>query len=511
MQKFDAEAQKYYAIAAKNLMHNAGCGIRKLVEEVIAVNNLTKNIVVFAGKGNNAGDAFCLINLLRKKEYTIKLFMTSAPSTLSPTAKYFFDKICTHTHNIEIITLKTGKDIHLHKDSLNGFPIIIDALLGTGFNGKVTGVFKETINFINSLNKTTISIDIPSGLNATTGCPEPIAVTAHYTPTMAFPKIGMFLENGPNYCGTINVVDIGFPSELTQKATGPFELITDTMIAPLFPRRNRISHKGDYGHVLIIAGSRGMSGAAYMASCAALRSGAGMVTLAIPESLTQSLSAKVTEQMILPLPETDSGSISTNAINLLTKNSTRFDAILLGPGISTHPNTTEFVQRFVSVCKKPLIVDADGLNALSENISILKKRKAPILLTPHIGEFSRLTKRSKKDILKETHAFARSFSAENNTLLLLKGYNSIVTEGKNIFINPTGNPGMATAGMGDVLSGIIVSLMGQRLTALKAAQAATYIHGLAGDIVSKKIGENGLIASDVISNIPLAIKKLQAF
>jgi len=508
MQELDQKAQAECGIPAEQLMENAGRGLSEFVQQLVGSKNLRRKIAVFAGKGNNGGDAFCLATLL-PKEYEIHLFCTAAESELSPTARHYFQQLAAAPARVEILRFTSDTELAGHAAKLQDCSLIVDGLLGIGCKGDVSGSIKSSIELINAQKTCVVAIDIPSGLNAETGIPSPTAVEAQYTLTMGLPKCGMFINEGPNFCGSVRPVDIGLPQKLIDAVRSNAELIQQSDIAPLLRRRKRISHKGDYGHILVLACSYGMIGAGCMAARAALRCGAGLVTIGAPESLYNALAPQLLETMIVPLPETENLSLSPDALPVLEKIIAGFDAVLIGPGLSRHPETIEFAQEFIRKNTRPVVIDADALNAVSEDMSVLESNNPHMILTPHIGEFSRLTGMKKEEIMPNRFTAAFDFARTHKVTLVLKGCNSIVTDGKNgIWLNSTGNPGMATAGMGDVLSGIIASVAGQGHAPLDAARTGVYLHGLAGDRAADELGETGMISSDVISRIPSAIRSM---
>jgi NAD(P)H-hydrate epimerase len=505
MQEIDKQAQSECGIPAELLMLNAGRGLADFIQRLIGSKGFKKKIAVFAGKGNNGGDAFCMATLL-PRDYTVQLFCTSPAEDLSPAARHYYQKLPDAQARIEQNLVAAESDLLARAPLLSDCSVIIDGLLGTGFKGEAEGIIRSAISFMNAQKKYVIAIDIPSGLNAETGMPAPCAVEARDTLTMALPKCGMFVNEGPDYCGRITVLDIGLPANVVDAVKSNAELLQQGDICPLLSRRKRLSHKGDYGHILVLACSYGMTGAGCMAALAALRSGSGLVTIGAPESLYNALAPHILETMVLPLPETENLSISPEALPVLEKIMAGFDAALIGPGLSRHPETVEFAQEYIKRSARPVVIDADALNAVSEDLSVLENNNPNMVLTPHIGEFSRLTGMKKEEIMRNRFTAAFDFARTHKVTLVLKGYNSIVTDGKSgIWINSTGNPGMATAGMGDVLSGTVASLLGQGLSPLHAAQAGVYIHGLAGDMIAGETGEAGMIASDIITTIPRAL------
>lgn len=275
----------------------------------------------------------------------------------------------------------------------------------------------------------------------------------------------------------------------------------------LLPKRRRDTHKGDYGHVLVLAGSPGFTGAAYLCSQGALVSGSGLVTLGIPKSLNSIMAVKLTEVMTKLLPETDAGTLSLNAHDEILKFIDRIDAVAIGPGLSTHKETVRLVQKLITSISKPIVIDADGLNALAGNTGLLKKAIGPVVITPHPGEMARLVGISTNEIQKDREAIALKVAKEYNLIVVLKGYHSVVaSQSGKMYINTTGNPGMATGGTGDILTGMIASFIGQGISTFDAARLGVYLHGMAGDLAAKALGEVSLVAGDILRYLPKAIK-----
>ena len=359
----------------------------------------------------------------------------------------------------------------------------------------------KVIERINELKAARVAVDLPSGLNADTGAVEGPCVKADYTVTMCLPKRGLLLYPGAEYCGEVIVADIGFPKKAIEEQGVQVELITEELARSLLPPRPGSAHKGSFGHVLVVAGSVGLTGAAALASLSALRAGAGMVTLALPESLNDLMEVKLTEVMTLPLPETPARTISIKAIDRIKEFLEKATVLAIGPGLSREPETMEFVRRLCGEIEKPTVVDADGLNALAAERESLKSLGPNFVLTPHPGEMSRLTGMSVAEIESDRIETARGFASEHGVTLVLKGAPTIVAspDGK-AFINSTGNPGLATAGSGDVLTGLIAGLMAQGMKPTDAAVAAVYFHGLAADrlIEEGKTSQRGLISGDLI-------------
>ena len=374
----------------------------------------------------------------------------------------------------------------------------------------VDGVHAAAIKDINKAKAFKIAVDISSGLSSDTHLIIGPAVKADLTVALATPKIGHIFPPAEEFGGEIVVADIGIPPFLFADPALKIELIEKAGLAPCFARRKKDSHKGSYGHLFVLAGSLGKTGAASMAGKAALRTGAGLVTVGTPQSCLPAIAKSMMELMTEALPETPQKTLSESAFPFILDLLKGKDAVLIGPGISTHPSTARLVTSLLPKIKAPVVIDADGLNILAENPDALKHLPKPAVLTPHPGEFGRLIGRSSRDVLDHRLELAPRFSERYGVYLVLKGYRTLIAtpEGR-VFINPTGNPGMATGGSGDVLSGMIASLIMQEKDVLGATLAAVYLHGLSGDIGAAKLGERALIAGDLIKYVPQALKKME--
>jgi NAD(P)H-hydrate epimerase len=389
---------------------------------------------------------------------------------------------------------------------------LVDAILGTGLNAEVKGFLRDAISFVNSLAQPVMAVDIPSGLDATSGRVLGDAVRADLTATFGLAKIGQVIEPGAGYVGQLEVIDIGIPRRLIEEAAIQTYLIDMDELAMSFldPRPDE-SHKGDYGHLFVLAGSPGKTGAAALVCSAALRMGTGLVTLGISASLNPILEVKLTEAMTAPLPDGGSGYLTSDAwekIHQLLEGKT---AIAVGPGISTNPEVQEVIGKLIADTSLPLVIDADGLTPLSSRSQIRKRGRGAAILTPHPGEMARLMGITTEEVQADRIAVARSCAASYNSLVVLKGNRTVIAtpEGET-YINATGNPGMASGGAGDVLTGMIGGLLAQGLPSLEAAKWGVFLHGIAGDIAAHEIGEIPLIAGDIIDYLPDALAEVKA-
>jgi NAD(P)H-hydrate epimerase len=387
---------------------------------------------------------------------------------------------------------------------------LVDALLGTGLSSEVAGRYREAIDGINEAARPVVAVDLPSGLHADTGAILGRAVRATRTVTFGLPKLGLYQNQGIDLAGLVSIVDIGIPQAYIDALESRTTLITDAFVRASLPARRLSSHKGTFGHAGIIAGSVGKTGAAAMAAKAALRVGAGLVTVAVPSSMNDVLEAKLLEAMTVPMPETKARTFSRTAFDRLATFVSAKTAIAIGPGLSTHPETVELVQALVKQLDRPAVLDADALNALAGRASLLTECKTPPILTPHPGEMARLEiDATPQSVNADRIETATRFARERGVFVVLKGARTVLARPDGaVAICPTGNPGMATAGTGDVLTGMIVGFLAQGLASWEAACIATYLHGSAGDLAADRNGQAGMIAGDVIEQIPHALKKL---
>ena len=570
MQNIDKTTIESFGIPGQVLMENAGRGAFEMLLRLFP-DIADFRVCILAGRGNNGGDAFVIARYLVEKGIRTTTFVLSSKAKISGDAGanlLLLEKISIGKNEEKgeqegkekkkknlIIEIPDMETYHQMRNRMVHHDLFIDGILGTGLNSNVRNFYKEVIDTVNGLKKPVFSIDIPSGLNADTGQPMGTCISAAATATFAFAKVGHMLQPGKRLTGALEIIDIGIPGfiaekeilekgivekdivekDITEKETPLISLIDKEMISPLFPIRPFDSHKGTYGHLMVVAGSIGKTGAAALACNAAMACGTGLVTLGIPESINTIMEPQVTETMTLPLPDNPSvqGTLSASAMDII-KNNTRDNAqnnardnvknngrdntknngrnksaLALGPGLGLTPDTIKLVQAMIthpSFTDLPMIIDADALNALAEESWILKKRKAPTILTPHPGEMARLTGKTTAEIQENRIKSAQQFAEAFNVIVVLKGAGTVVALPDNsTYLCPTGNPGMASGGMGDVLTGMIAGFMAQGFTAQHAALAGVYIHGLCGDILAATRGKFGFSASDIIKIIPETI------
>jgi len=522
MRSIDGETIKVYGIPGAVLMERAGFAVASKIEDIFG----RKKVIVVSGSGNNGGDGFVVARNLHNDGWDVKVFLTSKPEELKGDALLQYKAAVKFGVDIQPV-----KEFLIHQSSATTrHTLIVDALLGTGLSKNVTGLLSKVIRLINKSNVPVVSIDIPSGISSDSGQVMGDAVRADYTVTFGLPKRGHLLYPGAGYSGKLSIEDIGFPKELLESEKFNVELLMKNEVSTLIPERRNYSHKGDYGHVLIVAGSRGKTGAAFMAAKACLRSGAGLVTIGIPDSLSGIFQSRVTEEMTLILPDKGDGTLSANASDMILDFlNEKADVLAIGPGIGVSADTQKIIKNIIKNSTKPMVIDADGVNSIKGERKVFKKARAPVILTPHPGEMARLLQQSGanpppplftkggqrgitvrvNEIEKDRINTALSFAKETGTCLVLKGVPTIIagSDGK-AFINSTGNPGMATGGTGDVLTGMIAGFLSQGMKPVQASILGVYTHGLAGDIAAYEKGEHPLIATDIIDKIPAAFNSL---
>jgi hydroxyethylthiazole kinase-like uncharacterized protein yjeF len=505
MRQIDQECTKR-GTPVSTLMENAG---RAVAEETRAsLGPIEKqNILCLTGAGNNGGDGLVAARYLREWGAKVNIYLCSPRPDGDANLKLAKER------GISCIEGAQDKNLKGFDELLATATCVIDGLLGTGKMRPLGGLFKQVLEKVNAARHNRsfkiIAIDLPSGMDADTGAIDAACPHADITVTLAFPKLGLFSFPGAERVGQLRVIDIGIPEALAEAITTEF--ITDRWARTVLPQRPRNANKGSFGRVMVTAGSINYIGAAYLACSGAMRAGAGLVTLAIPGSLQPILAAKLTETTYLPLPETKPGAISIEAADIITRQGSRYDVLLLGCGLGQHPATVELVTSLILEKEIPLpVLDADALNILPQIPDWWQWLTDDAILTPHPGEMSRLCGLSIDEIQADRLGIARRFAAEWHQTIALKGaYTVIATTDGRCRISPFANPGLASAGTGDVLAGVIAGLVAQGLTPFDAASLGVYLHGAAGEAVSNEMGDTGMIASDLLPALPRIIKQLK--
>lgn len=482
------------------LMENAARGATWMFLDHFAPPKKSR-VVLICGPGNNGGDGYVVARYLHEKGLKTLVIVLCPREKIKGDARTNLDII--RQMDLKILEAPGTDEWTKCRPMVETCDYIIDALLGTGLNAPVRGFFAQVIEDVNSSGKPVMAIDIPSGLNADTGQVLGKAVNAVLTVTFGFPKMGQFLFPGAALVGRLANVQIGIPNAVAARVSGNSHLIEPAHFTPFLRFERQDMHKGDRGHLLILSGSTGKTGAASLTALGALRAGAGLVTVGIPASLNPILENKLTEAMTFPLPETADGSLSLKAENEIIRLMEGKTAVALGPGLSTHEETTTLVKRIVDQCSLPIVIDADGLNALSGETGLLGNRKANAVLTPHPGEMARLTGLKTEEVQSDRLGIATRFVEKHGCFLVLKGARTLIVEPNGqVYVNPTGNPALSTGGTGDVLTGLVGGFLARGWPMVKSAIGGVYLHGLAADLLAEDMGQSGILAGELLDVIP---------
>jgi len=480
------------------LMENAGLKSAIYIKHFIRTHNLSGAIHIYCGKGNNGGDGYVIARHFFDDNYDVKIFAVGDPEKLKGDA--FSNYNSCKKLGIKITEINSADQL---KSSVSP-SLIIDALLGTGISGAVEGLYIDLINYINNLNVPVIAVDIPSGINGDSASVPGVAIKANATVTMALPKRAHIFYPARKHIGDLQIVRIGIPDSILNTVELKLNLVEKNDIR--LPVLAEDTHKYSSGKLFILAGSPGMTGAAYLCAAAALRTGVGLVNLGIPKSLNVVMEEKITEALTVPLPETVKGSFSKEALAKIDERIDWADAVLIGPGMGREAETIDVIIQSIQLClkkQKSVLIDADALFVLSENPALLKKLNSDCVLTPHHGEFLRFTDYNKEDFKSKPWEYLQKFLEDKNFVLNLKGAPSMVgSKDGQVFINPTGNQGLAKGGSGDVLSGIIAGFLCRGMDSKSAAIAGNYIHGMAADELISTKGITAMLPSDLIEILP---------
>jgi len=513
MRELDRKTIERFEIPGEVLMERAGAGVAEVVRFLSRSAGYGDGpVLLLAGRGNNGGDAFVAARVLKEMGFQVETWLASGADGVTGDALTHLSRM--KSAGITLYELPTMAEW----DDLDGFPIhagvVVDGILGTGISGPARGPAAGAIRAVNAFGERNlvVSIDVPSGLNSDTGVAEGDAVFADVTVTMGLPKRGLIDPRGVDHVGSVEVVDIGIPVELTGAIETETELVTPYDLGGLLPRRARSSHKGTFGHVLIVGGAPGSAGAAARAARAATRSGAGLVSVFAPPAVAQTIAGIVPEAMVHASPAaTAAGSLPGDAVARWSRGLPEFDAVLVGPGLTTGEESRRLTESVLHASRVPVVVDADGVNVLAGRVGTLKGLSCPLILTPHPGEMARLRGKgvTAADIQANRFGTARAMADETGAVVVLKGAGTVVAAPeKPLAVNLTGNPGMATGGMGDVLGGVLVGLLAQGLAPFDAARMAVYLHGRAGDFASWHGSQYGTISDDVIEELPHVFRDL---
>ncbi len=508
MANIDRRTIEDFGLPSIVLMENAARGIFDLLQNRMGDLSHLQTLIV-CGKGNNGGDGIALARHLLNAGVSVKIDLLCRKRDLRGDPK--INLKVARASGVEVVEILEKRDLKKLKQDLDGADILVDGIFGTGFLESASGLIAQVIELINESGLPVLSIDLPSGLNGETGILSGPCVRAELTATLGLPKPGLFFSPGREQAKKVEVIKIGLPQRAIDQEEIHLSLMEEEEVKALLPQRSSDSHKGTFGTVLCLAGSVGMTGAAALTALSALRSGCGIVTLGIPESLNDSLEEKLTEVITKPLPETAERTLALEAIEEIFSLLKKADVLALGPGLSTHQETRDVVRRVVERVTIPTLIDADGLNNLSFDPTPLKIPNRTLILTPHPGEMSRLLGLPVEEVKRNRMEVVRKAAKEFHAVVVLKDSPTVIADssGEEGFINPTGNSGLATAGSGDVLTGMIAGFLAQGLSPLNASRLGVYLHGLAGDIAVREKTEHGLIASDILDAIPQAIQEIQ--
>lgn len=507
MRKIDELAVKEHGLTISQLMESAGAAVVRAMEETWE-GLPEKTVGILCGKGNNGGDGLAAARLLKQKKTSVVVILAGEEGDLSPEAKGQYQKA--KSAKVPIIPLLDGGGMKAVRAALEECDLLVDALFGTGLSRPTEGTSRELIQTAKSLGKPVVAVDIPSGLSADSGSPLGEALPAQMTVTFGLSKIGFYTPIGSTFTGRVVVDDIGFPPALLNAPFLKHELTERETVQRALPKYDENTHKGTRGRLVIVAGATGLTGAAALSAYGAQRIGAGLVTVACPESLIPILGVKLTEPMTAPVPEVEGGFLSLRAAGRILHLTTNVNAVVIGPGIGRHRETGQLLREILTRLTVPMVVDADALNLLGGQLDIFKAVRVPAVLTPHPGEAAWLLKTTINDVEQNRVKVAKQIAEGYNVTVVLKGRFTVIAspEGK-VRINPTGSRGLATGGTGDVLSGIIGGLLAQRLSPFEAATAGVYLHGLAGERASRKLGPDGLLAGDLLPLLPRLLRKLK--
>lgn len=505
MREADRRTIEDVGIASLVLMENAG---RQVVAAIEAVHGhlLEESIAVLCGRGNNGGDGFVVARTLLQRGVDVSVFLLGRVGDVRGDARTNLEILS--RLGLSVVEIADSEAWELHGTEVTDCPLIVDAIFGTGLNAPLSGLLETVVADVNASGAVVVSIDVPSGLSADSHEPMGDSIEATTTVTLGAPKVSLVLPPAETRAGDIVIADIGIPLGVIESVDGPrLELLTRASMREILTPRSPDSHKGDYGHVLVVAGSRGKTGAAHLTGLGALRSGAGLVTVATPASCLPIVAALAPEYMTLPIPEVGDD-LDPEAVDHVLDAAR--DVLAIGPGLGQGPATRAFIRRLVDQATVPVVVDADGLNAFAGDPDGLTGRDGrPVIITPHPGEFGRLVGMSAHEIQASRVEIARNFAVAQRVYVVLKGHRTlIVTPDAKVFINPTGNPGMATGGSGDVLTGMIAAWLAQLLDAEAACKLAVYLHGLAGDLAEAAVGQVGMTAGDIAQRVGQAVLEL---
>lgn len=511
MRSLENRAIEEYFMPAMLLMENAGIAVANEVYGMLPAamekgEKTNNRVAVFAGKGNNGGDAFVAARHLINHGYDVRMFLLCHPDEIQGDALTNWQIL--RKMGLRYQMILGERDLNVARVGLINSALVIDGIFGTGFHGAMPNICREMITLINDSNRPVISIDVPSGIEADTGAIGDVCVHSSKTVTMAFPKVGLYLEPATTYVGELVVADISLPDTLLENAGIMREVLDDGFAKTWLPQRQLTSHKGDFGHVLLVGASKGLNGSAILAAKGVLKSGAGLLTAAVPKQLADVFSVALPEAMTMRMNCSSGGTIAASGIEELLER--LLDKILvIGPGLGRSEDSEQITLQLLQHINKPAVIDADGLYAIKNHLDLLKELPQTVILTPHPGELAYLTGKTPAYVQEHRLQLAEEFAKTYGVVLVLKGARTIIADKKGrVFINPTGNPGLATGGSGDLLAGVIGGLLAQNITPTVAAALGVYLHGYAADLACGDLGQWSMLPSDVADYLAKAMVAL---
>ena len=505
MKEWEGGIFSKYGVPSFLFMEQAGASLFYFIVEDMKFER-NKKIAVISGKGNNGGDGIVCARYLKEAGYDVVVFTLFEDLPRGEDALLNFKFYRDSGGRIFRVSFE---NLDLFRDELDKYDLIVDAILGIGVERDLDGLYKDVVNIVNEKRAIVLSVDTPTGINLSNGKILGEAVKADYTLTFGIPKIGLYTYPGRYYAGNVVLKRVGFPKKDIDECEVEDYLIDRDLIMGIFPGRVPWGHKGTFGKVLTISGSRGFTGAAYFTSLSVLKAGSGLSYLALPKSLDTQIKALTPEVITYPIEEKD-GHISYSAYEELLEKIQDVDALAVGPGLGLSEGVKRIINDLIQNVDKPIVLDADGINVLKDNLKVISNREAPLVITPHPGEMGRLLGLSPVKVEEDRIYISREFSKEyKNIVLVLKGGTTLIAKNGILYYNITGNSGMATGGSGDILTGIIASFMGRGIPPLESAILGVYIHGLSGDMAASYKGESGITATDILAYLPYVLKNIE--
>lgn len=496
------QVEKYtakYGLSYQRMMENAGAACTRNIRNVIELDKTRRrNIAVVCGKGNNGGDGFVVARKFAENGYNVCIVLASGyPAT--PEAEYMYKMAV----DIAIPTVWYDADKQKAVQTVRNADVIVDAIFGFSFYGSIAEDMRQLINEMSSARGLKFAIDVPSGVYCDSGYRDEGCFVADYTIAISALKPAHIVHPASDCCGDIIIANIGIPEESYNFINCSMYTYNKTEVGNLLPARDPCAHKGSFGHLLSICGSRSMPGAAVLAASAALRSGVGLITCAFPESLYHTMTSKLTETLFMPLPESADGTLSAECAPMITASLEKYDAVLIGCGLGVNDDTAFVLKTVLENAKVPVVVDADALNIISEHPEFLQSISTPVILTPHPGEMSRLTGVQTELLQTDRISCAKNFSHEHGVYVVLKGANTVVAspESDRVYVNASGNNGLSKGGSGDVLAGMISAFCAQKIDPVNCADVGVYIHGYCADVLADRESKTGMLPTDIIREL----------